>query len=423
VLRSWAKESRKKSQNFPRTPPRKIFCARRFLSLVTAHEWSNRRPVRIGLSTSVIGRGKTGIGQYVFALTRALLAQEEPPQLVLFVLEEDVPLFEFTARRAEIVPVPERYRSASKNILWHQTMLPRLARKLKLDVLHVPSYRRMLWRTPCPLVATIHDLAPFHVADKYDWKRMFYGRVIARRLAQRQNAIIAISANTGRDIQKFFGVPSEKIAVVYNGIEHERFFPGSAFDAKAAIGTGYDLNNPFFLYVARLEHPGKNHVRLVEAFDRFKKQTKSEWQLALAGSDWTGADVIHAAIKQSPFATDIRVLGFVSDAELPTLYRAADAFVYPSLYEGFGMPPIEAMACGCPVISSTRGALAEVVGEAASLINPEDIDDISSTLASMAGSLELRKTWRKAGLAQAKKFNWQRTAQETLAVCERVARR
>src|SRR6185369_11488659 len=107
---------------------------------------------------------------------------------------------------------------AVKNIGWHQTKLPQLARELQLDVLHVPSYRRLLGRRPCPLVATIHDLAPFRVAKKYDWKRMFYGRVIARRLAQRQDEVIAISENTARDIVHFFGLPREKITVIHNGL-------------------------------------------------------------------------------------------------------------------------------------------------------------------------------------------------------------
>lgn len=379
--------------------------------------------MRIGLSTSVIGRGKTGIGQYVFALTRALLAQETAHQFVLFVLEEDRALFEFAKDRAEFVLVPEQFRPAVWDIRWHQFRLPRLARDLKLEVLHVPSYRRMLWRQPCPLVATIHDLAPFRVRGKYDWKRMFYGKVIARRLARRQDALIAISENTARDLRQFFSAPAERISVIHNGIEHARFLPGDMPTSKSLVAKRFNLTKPFFLYVARLEHPGKNHVRLIEAFSQFKTATQADWQLALAGSDWHGAAAIHAAIKASPVAADIRTLGFVGDPDLPDLYRAADGFVFPSLYEGFGLPPVEAMACGSPVICSTRGSLSEVTGEAALVIDPENVSDISAKLTQLAGDGALRERLRHAGFAQAASFNWQRTARETVAVYERVARR
>src|SRR5205823_10562432 len=131
--------------------------------------------------------------------------------------------------------VPEKFRPPVKNIFWHQTALPELARAHGLGVLHVPSYRRMLWRGPCALVATIHDLAPFWVARKYDWKRMLYGRLIARALAQRQDRIIAVSHNTQRDISKFFRLPPERVKVVPNGIDHERFTPGSPADARRLV--------------------------------------------------------------------------------------------------------------------------------------------------------------------------------------------
>ncbi|MDB6020644.1 MAG: glycosyltransferase family 1 protein, partial [Pedosphaera sp.] len=154
--------------------------------------------MNIGVSTSVIQRGRTGIAQYLFALLRAFLPGAEH-EFTLFVLEEDVSLFDFLADRMRIVRVPESFRPPVKNILWHQAELPRLARQFKLDVLHVPSYRRLLWPQPCALVATIHDLAPFRVARKYDWRRMFYGRVVVRQLARRQDRVIAISQNTARD--------------------------------------------------------------------------------------------------------------------------------------------------------------------------------------------------------------------------------
>jgi glycosyltransferase involved in cell wall biosynthesis len=378
--------------------------------------------MHIGLSTSVIQRGRTGVAQYVFGLVRALLAHCQEHRFTLFVLEEDRPLFDFAKREMQIVPVSEKHRRAIKNILWHQLALPRLAKAHKLEALHIPSYRRMLWSHPCTMIATIHDLAPFTVPGKYDWKRMFYGRVVARRLAHRQDAIIAISDNTARDISRFFGIPAPHVKVVYNGIDHTRFCPGSRDDAKAAAAQGHGLDRPFFLYLARIEHPGKNHLRLISAFEAFKAATKSDWLLVFAGSDWHGAEVVHAAASRSPFAADIRSLGFVADELLPSLYRAADAFVYPSLYEGFGLPPIEAMACACPVVCSDRGSLGEVVGTAALIVDPEEPHAITRELYRVATDGSLRNQLRAAGLAQAQKFHWANTALQTLEVYKSAAR-
>lgn len=376
--------------------------------------------MRIGISTSVIQRGRTGIAQYLFALLRAFLPHARQHRFILFVLEEDLPLFEFAKAEMELAPVAERFRPPVKNILWHQATLPGLAREHRLDVLHVPSYRRMLWPRPCRLVSTIHDLAPFHVSGKYDWKRMIYGRVIARQLARRQHKIIAISQNTANDIATFFGLRSGQVSVIYNGIEHNRFFPEDRAAAKQKVFRQYRLERPFFLYVARLEHPGKNHVRLITAFNQFKSAASSDWQLALAGSDWHGASSIHQAIRASPFATDIRALGFVPDDALPDLYRAANIFVYPSLYEGFGLPPLEAMACGCPVICSRNGSLGEVVADAAALVEAEDANSIAKELARIAHDAGEQARLRTAGLARAREFDWKKTASATLKAYQNV---
>ncbi|MGI8966910.1 MAG: glycosyltransferase family 4 protein [Limisphaerales bacterium] len=371
--------------------------------------------MKIGVSTSVIQRGQTGIGQYLFALLRAFAAASTKTQFTLFVLEEDLALFDFAASKMQIIPVREKFRPAAKNILWHQTELPKLIHQYKIDLLHVPSYRRMLWPKPCPLVATIHDLAPFHVPKKYDWKRMLYGKMIVKQLAKRQDQIIAVSHNTAQDIVRFFGVSPEKITVIHNGLDHARFFPGSRDEAKK-WKTRHQINAPFFLYVARLEHPGKNHVRLIQAFNDFKSETKSDWKLVLGGSDWPGAEIIHAKIRQSNFSHDIHSLGFVSHDDLPILYRAADIFIYPSLYEGFGMPPLEAMACGCPVISSPRGSLGEVVGTAAQIIDPENISQLKTEMTRLANDPTAREKLRQAGLQQAQLFDWQKTAEATLQI-------
>ena len=376
--------------------------------------------MRIAISTSVIQRGKTGVAQYVFALVKTLRSFAEEHQFTLFVLEEDLPLFDFASAKMQIVPVSETFRAPLKNILWHQTKLPLLVRQHKIDVLHVPSYRRMLWPKPCALVTTIHDLAPFHVTNKYDWKRMFYGRVVAKRLAKRQDEIIAISENTARDLENFFGLSRKNISVIHNGLDAGQFTPGSKEVAKQFMTQKFKIAAPFFLYLARLEHPAKNHVRLIQAFNRFKAKTHSDWHLVLGGSDWHGAEMIHQTIQRSPFAKDIHSLGFISTTDLPNLYRAADVFVYPSLYEGFGLPPIEAMACGCPVISSPRGSLAEVVGDAALMIDPENVTDLKQQMARLSADPALREHLREAGFVRAEYFDWNKTAAETLAIYHRA---
>ena len=175
--------------------------------------------------------------------------------------------------------------------------------------------------------------------------------------------------------------------------------------------------------MARLEHPAKNHARLIAAFNRFKTQSPSPWQLVLSGSDWHGAEVIHDLVRRSPFAQDIRTLGFVPPEELPLWYRAASVFVYPSLFEGFGLPPLEAMACGCPVLASSDGAVGEVCGDAAIRTDPLDVDDLTAKLALLAGDLALRERLHTAGLARARQFDWRHTASATLEIYARAARR
>ena len=379
--------------------------------------------MRIALSTSVMQRGRSGVGQYVLALVRALIPAAGVHEFTLFVLEGDVPLLQFAAGSMRIVAVPERHRPPVRDILWHQAELPRLLRRLGTDVLHVPSYRRMLWRRPCALVATIHDLAPFHMAGKYDSARMLYCRVVARRLAGRQDRIIAVSDVTARDVGSLFRIPAARLTVIPNGLDHAQFRPGAQALARRAVCARRGLAGPFFLYVARLEHPAKNHVRLIDAFSRFKAATGSAWRLVLAGGDWHGSETIRERVRASPYAGEIDLLGFVPQGELPDWYRAADVFVFPSLYEGFGMPPVEAMACACPVLSSRAGALAQIVGNAAGLLEPLDVGQIQAQLTRAAADPEWRDELRTAGLLRAWQFTWEATAGATLGVYLRAGAR
>ncbi|MFK7851154.1 MAG: glycosyltransferase family 4 protein [Akkermansiaceae bacterium] len=378
--------------------------------------------MKVGLTATMIQGGRSGVAQYVFSLVREL-NRAGNVDLNVFVLEDELPLLDFAKDGCRLVPVPRTAAPPVKNILWHQLTLPKLAADLKLDVLHVPSYRRLVRSAPCPTVGTIHDLAPFHVKGKYDLARMFYGRVVVKLLARAQKEIIAVSHCTARDIENFFGIPQNRMHVIHNGIDHDRFVPGDMDVARAWTAEKHGLTAPYFLYVSRLEHPGKNHVRLIESFVEFKKATGSDWQLALGGGDWHGYEAIKSAAAASPFASDIRFLGFVPDADLPNLYRAARCMVYPSLFEGFGLPPVEAMACGTPVISSTRGALEEVVADAALVVDPENVPDITRALTSLTTDTALADSLKSKGLANAARFQWSRTAAEVTEVYRKAANR
>jgi glycosyltransferase involved in cell wall biosynthesis len=245
---------------------------------------------------------------------------------------------------------------------------------------------------------------------------MLYCRVVARRLAQRQDEIIAVSNVTARDVESLFHVPASRLTVIPNGLDHGQFRPGPQALAREAVCARRGLTGPFFLYVARLEHPAKNHARLIGAFDRFKAATGSPWRLVLAGGDWHGAETIRGLVRASPFAREIDLLGFVPPGELPDWYRAADVLVFPSLYEGFGMPPVEAMACACPVLSSASGALGETVAGAAGLLEPHDIEQIQAQLTRAATDPAWLRQLRNAGLLRARDFDWNATAEATLGV-------
>lgn len=379
--------------------------------------------MRIGITTSVIQRGRTGIAQWLFAMTRALQSYAGDHEFVLFVLEEDLPLFDFAAANMEVVTVPERYRAPVWDLLWHQAILPGLARQHGLDLVHVPSYRRLPWYTPCRRVGTIHDLAPFRYPGKYDWKRMLFGRLLVPLLARRQDRLVAVSEFTASDIHTFLGMDAADVAVIRNGVDHTRFHPLRESAPEAGFVDRHGLIGPYWLYVARLEHPAKNHLRLIQAYSAYKERTGSPYPLVLAGSDWHGAEVIHAAIAASPVGADIHCLGFVPDADVPDLYRGAHAFLFPSLFEGFGMPPIEAMACGVPVICSRRGALGEIVGSAALLIDPESTEDIGRALERLDGEPELRRRLVAAGLDQAQRYRWDDAAAALMQVYETVSGR
>lgn len=366
----------------------------------------------VALSTTVAQRGRSGVASYLFGLLDGLAAIDAPVKITLLGLAEDHALFTRWLDRCDWIAVDESKRSAVSNILWHQTALRGVLRNIKADVLHIPSYRRIVWKPPVPQLVTIHDCAAFNVKGKYDFARMFYGQQVARRLARGAQAITTVSQATADDVARHFDIPTANQTVIWNGIDQGRFRTQDPVEVEQFRRNKVPNAAPYFLYLARLEHPAKNHVRLIEAFEAFAARNPDrEDHLLFGGADWHGSEEIHARIAASPQRDRIQSLGFVDDADLPYWYAAATAMVYPSLFEGFGLPPVEAMACGCPVIASPRGSLAEVVGDAARIIDPLDVPDMTEALDELIHS-DHQARWREAGLKRASLFDWRESARQ-----------
>ncbi len=369
--------------------------------------------LRVGLSTSVCQRGRSGVATYIFGLIDGIVRSAPHVRLTLFGFAHDKPLFAKWLDRCDWEEVPEYWRPAVRDVFWHQFILPRRLQEARCDLVHIPSYRRVLARPGRPQVLTIHDCASFRLRGKYDVFRSTYTKRVVVPLARRAKGLITVSGTTADDVAQFYGIPHNAIQVIWNGIDHARFNPAAAADAPA-------LDWPYFLYVARFEHPAKNHVRLIEAFEQMvTEHPHLPHRLVLAGADWHGAPTIHARIAASPARTRIVAPGFVKTEALPGWYAGAEAMVYPSLFEGFGLPPVEAMACDCPVVCSARGSLGEVVGDAARLVDPENPTDIAAGLLEMLQPAN-RALWRERGLRRAARFDWLEVAKNTVATYRRA---
>jgi glycosyltransferase involved in cell wall biosynthesis len=377
--------------------------------------------MNVGLSVSVIQRGKSGVASYVFGLLDGFAELGWPVRFHLFGLADDRPLFERWLGPCAWEPVAERWRPAVANIFWHQTALKSRLRRAGADLLHIPSYRRIVAGPPCPQVVTIHDCAPFRFPGKYDALRMLYGRRVVVPLARRADRVIAVSETTAADLGHFFGLPRADVAVTFNGIDHRRFQPAQAAERLRDLRRPDGLQPGWWVYVARLEHPGKNHLRLLEAFEMLcDRLGHAAGQLVLAGADWHGSEVIHRAAAASRHAARIFLPGFVALDDLPAWYAGARALVFPSLFEGFGIPLVEAMACGTPVLCPAEGAMGEVAAGASLSFDPRDPASIAAAMERLATDPAVAPGLVEKGLGRAADFHWRTTAMRTLEVYRQV---
>lgn len=361
--------------------------------------------MKVLLSAGMIQGGRSGVGRYVISLAAALVENHPEVELHLAGMDEDRQLFPFLPDE-RWVSIPPRYSRGPLNLLWHQMLLPGILKRGRFDLVHVPSYRRMLAFSPVPQVATIHDCAPFILRDKYDAYRGWFGRVLVPWIARRVDRILAVSEMTRRDVIRFMGVKEGRVETALNGIDHVQFRPQLPEDIEA-FRVRRSLERPFFLYVARLEHPAKNHVRLIEAFSNLVASGDYDGDLVLPGASWHGAEIIEAAVAASPCKERIRLEGFVENSELALWYAAADALVFPSLMEGFGLPLLEAQACGTRVATSDSTSLPEVSGPAGILFDGLDLKSIEAAMRQVATMDRIeRRDREKQGIGWASSFTW-----------------
>jgi glycosyltransferase involved in cell wall biosynthesis len=265
-------------------------------------------------------------------------------------------------------------------------------------------------------VVTVQDLTCLHFPQFHPWTRRTLFRLSIQRAARLADAIIVPSSATERDLAARFRAAAKKIRVVPLA-PRGHFVPLGPSETLPVISRYGLSDRAYLLFVGNIE-PRKNLLALIDAYGRLRKRVRSAPCLALAGGEGWKNQSIHQAATVSPFASDIRFLGRVPDEELPALMNGAIAFVYPSLYEGFGLPPLEAMACGTPVITSSRSSLPEVVGDAALLVDPENRAELADAMARLVDEQTLREDLRERGVKQAQRFSWEETARLTVQVYE-----
>ena len=370
--------------------------------------------------------GKSGISVYVREVVRELAAQGHELTLLCepearkeesekckaqsATLESQLSAFssQLSTSRA-----PSWTRRPALSMLWHLFVLPFWIRRRRRDfdgfVICAANRRVCAWY-PLPTTATVHDLANFHIPGKYSRSRMFYLAHVLPFFAKRAQRLVAVSEATKADMVKFWRCREEDVTVLYNGLTKEVGENGSSsrVDVKHHFpAPAQDSNSSPILYISRIEHPGKNHVRLIEAYSRLPRALAEAHPLVIAGADWKDAEVVHDAAAKSPHSDLIRFTGFVAGEDMPRLWNEAGFYVFPSLFEGFGLSLVEAMAKGIPCACSNNGSLGEIAGDVAVTFNPESVDDIAAALENLLGeSAEAREARVARGLEWIKRFSW-----------------
>jgi glycosyltransferase involved in cell wall biosynthesis len=353
------------------------------------------------LLSSQAGYRSAGVHHYIYQLLRHL-EQTDDMRYTVLVGEGELP------PNTSLSSLRSRWPTsrAPVRILWEQLVQPWVLHQINADLVHGPHHVTPLL-APCPTVITIHDLSFIRLPHLFRPANRLYLTVMTRLSARRARRLIAVSAHSAAESAELLGVPMERIDVIYHGVDP--IFRPLPEDEIEAFRQKQGLPNQFVLSVGTLE-PRKNHTRLVEAFARIYD---GKSKLVLVGGKGWLYDNVYAKVEALGLNEAVVFRGYVANEDLPLWYNAATLFAYPSLYEGFGMPVLEAQACGAPVITSNLPPLPEAAGDAALLVDPRDVEELATNLNRLLTNEPLRSELEERGLARTRQFTWMRTAQET----------
>ena len=366
--------------------------------------------MRILVSCVPYDHGRSGISVYMRHTVTALAAVGHELTLVVEREAAEVPEF---APFPKIVG-PDWISRPILSMLWHLLFLPFRIRKAKYDLFYIAAAnRRAVLFRPVPTVAIVHDLAAHRMREKYDRFRTLYQTGILPFFTRRAEFPVAISESTASDMVKFMDLPRSAITVSWNGLSLPNVKPAGGW--KTRYGLEQD---GYLLYISRLEHPAKNQFRLIEAYEKMRPEITGRYKLVLCGADWHGADVIRARAADSPLRDRIVLTGFIGNEDVEEAYRGAAAYVFPSLFEGFGLSLIEAMHYGTPCACSETSSLGELGQGAALLFDPEDPAAIADALVRLLSDPGLREKLKEAGHRRTAEFTWAKHVERIIHAVE-----
>jgi len=358
--------------------------------------------MKIGLSTEHIIEKETGVGDYAYNIISNLLSIDKKNKYYLIhnrKINKDI----FNKTNNLIIPLP---KIKPRELLWHFYTLPKKLEKLGLDIFHSTAQLNSISNTKYKKMITIHDLAAIKFPHTHNLYPRLSAKYILPKVISKSDKIIAVSENTKKDIINYFKVDKDKIEVIYEAAE-KIFKP---VKTKKVLEK-YNIDQPYILYVGTIE-PRKNINLIIKAFQEIKRNNLPHKLVIVGKFGWKYQSIL-TSLKGS---NDIILTGYVKKEDLPEFYSNAEFLVYPSLYEGFGLPPLQAMACSCPVISSNTSSLPEVIGNAGILINPKDKETLKSSMLKLIKDRSLISELKKKGLKQSKKFSWEESAKKTLNI-------